>query len=260
MSVILTALFFVCVVLHVSNAGILMTGQAGGLPVGNDAYNEDDWESVYRIYHGDDWDSHDDYLSQERTARYGDNDDSQFRSWKLDQWHHSKIQKVRLELYDDGDEVAEFEFVGVMQNMTSFFNPRNLRKTTYIDIPVDGSPFTGDDFSFDGDDDARHWTVSYRHRGDCRNDEGWIQVIDKPKPGRDRCVCGYENVDKFPTIMYAKGNTKTKWNNPLTVGYADMMQISVSDVPYPVQMPQNRQPQQTQFQTVFRINPFEMKK
>jgi hypothetical protein len=66
----------------------------------------------------------------------------------------------------------------------------------------------------DRDDDARHWTVSSRHRGDCFNDEGWIQVIDKPKPGRDRCVCGYENVAKFPTIMYAKGDRKTKWSDP----------------------------------------------
>ena len=58
--------------------------------------------------------------------------------------------QVRIELFDDGDEVAEFEFEGVMQNLTSFFNPRNLRKSSYFDIPVDGTPFPGDDFSFDG--------------------------------------------------------------------------------------------------------------
>ncbi|XP_060591427.1 uncharacterized protein LOC132746331 [Ruditapes philippinarum] len=260
---LLLELFFLGVVIHSSKAGLLFSTQQA---IASDAINEDDWESVYRIYQGDDWDSHDDYLSQERTARYGDEDDSQFRSWKLDQWHHNNIQKVRIELYDDGDEVAEFEFEGLMQNMTSFFNPRNLRKTTYVDIPVDGSPFPGDDFSFDGDDDARHWTVSSRHRGDCFNDEGWIQVIDKPKPGRDRCVCGYENVAKFPTIMYAKGDRKTKWSDPRSVGYADMMQISVSHVPYPaapqpVQVSQrNQQSQPNQFRTIVRVNPFEFKK
>lgn len=58
---------------------------------------------------------------------------------------------MRVELYDDGDEVAEFVFEGgISQNLTSFFNPRNLRQSTYIDIPVDGTPFPGDDFSFDG--------------------------------------------------------------------------------------------------------------
>ena len=35
--------------------------------------------------------------------------------------------------------------------------------------------------------------------------------MDKPKPGRDRCVCSYENVEKYPAIMYAKGNRKTRW-------------------------------------------------
>ncbi|KAH3705100.1 hypothetical protein DPMN_080165 [Dreissena polymorpha] len=59
-----------------------------------EAFNEDDWEPVYRIYENHEWDSHDDYLSQERSARFGDKDDSQFRSWKLDQWHHDKIHKV----------------------------------------------------------------------------------------------------------------------------------------------------------------------
>jgi len=49
---------------------------------------------VYRIYEGQDWDSHDDYLSKERSARDGDSDDSQFRSWKLDQWNQKRIQKV----------------------------------------------------------------------------------------------------------------------------------------------------------------------
>lgn len=268
---LLVELFSLCILLHVSSAGILLrTGQqtgGGSLYGGNDMYNEDEWEPVYRVYKDDDWDSHDDYLSKEKSARHGDKDDSQFRSWKLDQWHHSKIQKVRIELYDDGDEVAEFEFEGVMQNLTSFFNPRNLRKSSYIDIPVDGTPFPGDDFSFDGDGDARHWAVSFRHRGDCRNDEGWIQVIDRPKPGRDRCVCGYENVDKYPTIMYAKGGRKSKWSDPRSVGYADMMQISVSHVPYPVatqpvpiQVVNQPQQQQPQFQIQRVFNPFETKK
>lgn len=62
---------------------------------------------------------------------------------------HFVIQQVRIELYDDGDEVAEFEFDGSLQNLTSFFNPRNLRRSSYDDIP-DGLAFTGDSFSFDG--------------------------------------------------------------------------------------------------------------
>ncbi|WAR04209.1 hypothetical protein MAR_019578 [Mya arenaria] len=168
------------------------------------------YRSLYRL--GQDWDSHDDYTSQERSARDGDKDDSQFRSWKLDQWHHEKIHKT-------------------------------LRRSTYDDIPdgLSGRPFPGDDFSFDGDDDSRHWTVSSSHRGDCRNDDGWIQVVDKPRPGKDRCVCGYENVRKYPTIMYAKGNRKARWSDPTRVGHADMMQVSISHKPYaprPVPQPQ----------------------
>ena len=58
--------------------------------------DEDEWETIFRVYDGDNWDSHDDYLSQERTARYGDGDDSQFRSWKLDQWNYMKIKKVGI--------------------------------------------------------------------------------------------------------------------------------------------------------------------
>ncbi|XP_052254407.1 uncharacterized protein LOC127860393 [Dreissena polymorpha] len=239
-----------------------------------EAFNEDDWEPVYRIYENHEWDSHDDYLSQERSARFGDKDDSQFRSWKLDQWHHDKIHKVKVELYDDGDEVAEFEFEGTLQNLTSFFSHANLRRSSYGDIPdgLSGRPFPGDDFSFDGDDDSRHWAISYRHRGDCRNDEGWIQVIDKPTPGRDRCVCGYENVAKYPTIMYAKGNRKARWSDKNAVGHADMMQVSVSHVPYPArQQPQPpvvqqpaaipQQPQQLQPQMMSMQNfMFELKK
>ena len=57
--------------------------------------DEDEWETIFRIYDGDGWDSHDDYLSQERSARYGDEDDSQFRSWKMDQWKYAKIKKVK---------------------------------------------------------------------------------------------------------------------------------------------------------------------
>ena len=56
--------------------------------------DEDEWETLFRIYDGDGWDSHDDWLSQERSARFGDMDDSQFRSWKMDQWKYSKIKKV----------------------------------------------------------------------------------------------------------------------------------------------------------------------
>ena len=56
--------------------------------------DEDEWDTIFRIYDGDDWNSHDDYLSQERSARYGDEDDSQFRSWKLDQWGYRKLMKV----------------------------------------------------------------------------------------------------------------------------------------------------------------------
>jgi len=62
------------------------------------------------------------------------------------------VLQVRIELFDDGDEVAEFEFDGNLQNLTSFFNPRNLRRTTYDDIPdsLSGRAFNGDAFSFDG--------------------------------------------------------------------------------------------------------------
>ncbi|XP_052805849.1 uncharacterized protein LOC128235149 [Mya arenaria] len=228
-------------VLQTCRAGILYSGPPGQPNM--DSYNDDDWEPVYRIYEGQDWDSHDDYTSQERSARDGDKDDSQFRSWKLDQWHHEKIHKVRVELYDDGQEVAEFEFEGTGQNLTGFFGQQTLRRSTYDDIPdgLSGRPFPGDDFSFDGDDDSRHWTVSSSHRGDCRNDDGWIQVVDKPRPGKDRCVCGYENVRKYPTIMYAKGNRKARWSDPTRVGHADMMQVSISHKPYaprPVPQPQ----------------------
>ncbi|KAH3705101.1 uncharacterized protein LOC127860533 [Dreissena polymorpha] len=225
-----SAVLALSLLVQVCSAGIGI--MVGGPVLSRD---EDDWEPVYRIYEGQEWDSHDDYLSQERGARFGDKDDSQFRSWKLDQWHHDKIQKVKVELYDDGDEVAEFEFEGTMQNLTSFFSPANLRRSSYGDIPdgLSGTRFPGDDFSFDGDDDSRHWAISSVHKGDCRNDEGWIQVIDKPTPGRDRCVCGYENVAKYPTIMYAKGNRKARWGDRNAVGHADMMQVSVSHVPYP---------------------------
>ena len=57
-------------------------------------YNEDEWEPVYRVYAGQGWDAHDDYTSMQRAATDGDHDDGQFRSWKLDQWHYSKIHKV----------------------------------------------------------------------------------------------------------------------------------------------------------------------
>ena len=49
--------------------------------------------------------------------------------------------------------------------------------------------------------------------GNCFDDEGWIQVVDKPKPGRNICLCGYENVEKYPAIMYAKGNRKARWSD-----------------------------------------------
>ena len=67
--------------------------------------------------------------------------------------------------------------------------------------------------SLSDDDDDRHWIISSRHVGNCLEDEGWIQVVDKPKPRRNRCVCGYENVEKYPAIMYAKGNRKTRWSS-----------------------------------------------
>ncbi|KAH3705099.1 hypothetical protein DPMN_080164 [Dreissena polymorpha] len=62
------------------------------------------------------------------------------------------LSQVKVELYDDGDEVAEFEFEGTLQNLTSFFSPANLRRSSYGDIPdgLSGRPFPGDDFSFDG--------------------------------------------------------------------------------------------------------------
>ncbi|KAL4228616.1 hypothetical protein ACF0H5_011666 [Mactra antiquata] len=234
-------LFIVCIVIHLCSAQFNFPADV----------DNGDWEPVYRIYEGGEWNSHDDYLSKEKSVRHGNKDDSQFRSWKIDQWHYQNIRKVRVQLFDAGYEVVNFEFDSKMENMTSFFQVTNLKETNYVDIL--GSTAQGDDFSIDGDGDSRHWTVSSRHVGNCRNDEGWLQVIDKPKPGRDRCVCGYENVDKYPTIMYAKGNRKAKWSNRRSYGHADMMQVSISHVPYkapPSPTPPNRGPQlQTQLQT-----------
>ena len=57
--------------------------------------------------------------------------------------------QVKIEIFDDGDEVAEFEFDADLRNATSFFSPLNLRRSSYDDIPI-GTPFNGDGFSFDG--------------------------------------------------------------------------------------------------------------
>ena len=56
---------------------------------------------------------------------------------------------MKVELFDDGDEVAEFEFDADMKNATSFFSPFNLKRSSYDDIQI-GVPFPGDGFSFDG--------------------------------------------------------------------------------------------------------------
>lgn len=60
--------------------------------------------------------------------------------------------QVRVQVYDDGQEVADYEFDGDLSNMTGFFNPSRLRKSSYDDIPIGpgAPPFAGDDFSFDG--------------------------------------------------------------------------------------------------------------
>ena len=57
--------------------------------------------------------------------------------------------QVKIEIFDDGDEVAEFEFDADLKNATAFFSPMNLKRSSYDDIPI-GLPFTGDGFSFDG--------------------------------------------------------------------------------------------------------------
>ena len=57
--------------------------------------------------------------------------------------------QVKIELFDDGDEVAEFEFDADLLNQTAFFSPLHLKRSSYDDIPI-GIPFNGDGFSFDG--------------------------------------------------------------------------------------------------------------
>ena len=59
------------------------------------------------------------------------------------------IFQVKIELFDDGDEVAEFEFDADLLNQTAFFSPLHLKRSSYDDIPI-GIPFNGDGFSFDG--------------------------------------------------------------------------------------------------------------
>ena len=65
--------------------------------------------------------------------------------------------QVKIELFDDGDEVAEFEFDANLLNQTEFFSPLNLKRSSYDDIPI-GIPFNGDGFSFDGYVDYKNLT------------------------------------------------------------------------------------------------------
>ncbi|KAK3591397.1 hypothetical protein CHS0354_005319 [Potamilus streckersoni] len=197
--------------------------------------SRDDWEPLFRIYGGGKWDSRDDFVKPFKSMDddHDDKDRAQFRSFEMDKWENDGIKKVKMELYDDGRKVHELEFDGDTSNKTNWFSPQKLKSSSWTDL---SGHFTGDEFSVDGDDDDdHHWTIRNRKSRTC-DEEGWLTIIDRPKNGRNRCLCNYEDVDEFPTVLYAKGPTKTKWSSG-NYGKADMVQISISRIPYQAPQP-----------------------
>ncbi|KAK3591395.1 hypothetical protein CHS0354_005317 [Potamilus streckersoni] len=184
------------------------------------------WEPMFRFYGGGNWHSRNDYILPNKSMDddHDDEDRAQFRSFQMERWENDINKKVKLELFDDGRKVHELVFDGDFSNKTSWFSPQKLQFSSWKDL---SSQFIGDEFSVDGDrDDDNHWTIRNKKSVTC-DEEGWLTVIDKPRKGRNRCVCSYEDIDDYPAILYSRDSSKTKWSSG-NYGVADMMQISIN--------------------------------
>lgn len=138
----------------------------------------------------------------------------------IKQWTSLNIQKVKLELYSEGNVVMQLVFNGEGSDSMDWFNNRRLMYSTYEDMHKNS---VYNYFSIQGyiTNDARRFHINSEYHG-CPGDVGWLTVVDSDPTGR----CGWETDRPRPQFLYSKSKTMRNWNSG-DIGLADMLAIFI---------------------------------
>jgi len=140
----------------------------------------------------------------------------------------SEVTSVNVGMYDSsGNEVAYFTFEGpaggggVGETIANFYSTTYLTGSNYTDL----SSFSGNFFSYSGDQtNGRGWFVNQNYGG-CGSDTGWFDVDFGSKP------CSWETTRDNATsgrgFLYTLNNNQQNWNTS-NVGSADVFAITVT--------------------------------
>ncbi|XP_033729550.1 uncharacterized protein LOC117318698 [Pecten maximus] len=124
-----------------------------------------------------------------------------YRHSMIDRWDSSGVQKVRLELYKEGELVAHVVFNGKSTTSTSWFSKENVLSSNWIDLK-ESNYEKGNHFSFfgyrDNDIDRRLYINKEWKRG-CGSHKGWMVVVEGMTRGNG---CNYEVSSSYPVFLY----------------------------------------------------------
>ncbi|XP_025104747.1 uncharacterized protein LOC112570486 [Pomacea canaliculata] len=199
-----------------------------------DFIRKDDWILVFRAAAGiaqpvyDTWTRvgyHDDYQLTRATmpcgcTRTSGSCDRHYRSRLLDSWPSRAIDKVKMALYENGNETAYMIFSGHGTSYMDWFSANRLVESSWTDLKSASHDF----FSIVGLQHSvvyRRFYISNRNIH-CPDDIGWLNIKDRANS------CSWEASSQIPVFVYSKAKTMINWQNAGSLrGFADVMAVWV---------------------------------
>ncbi|KAK7488060.1 hypothetical protein BaRGS_00020651 [Batillaria attramentaria] len=142
--------------------------------------------------------------------------DRHYRGKVLDTW--SNIDRVRVSLYEGGEEKAFVEFDGNDSSLDNWFRRDRLVDSSWPDLSTESQNY----FSIAGHaraDLGRRFFINKSYAG-CPYDFGWLALIDVND------VCDWGKTSSTPKILYSPGSSYVHWGKGAEA-VADVMTISV---------------------------------
>ncbi|XP_021365473.1 uncharacterized protein LOC110458195 isoform X2 [Mizuhopecten yessoensis] len=124
-----------------------------------------------------------------------------YRHSMIDRWDSSGVDKVRVELYKEGELVAHIVFNGKGSTSTSWFSQDQVLSSNWFDLKETNTE-KGKHFSFLGysnNNINRRLYINKLWAGGCRLHKGWMVVVEGVTRGQG---CGYETYRSYPVFLY----------------------------------------------------------
>ncbi|CAC5398097.1 unnamed protein product [Mytilus coruscus] len=148
------------------------------------------------------------------------------RNHVIDHWTEMNVKMVKVELYQNNEQVVWMTFNARNSNNLNWFSKKNLYQSSFMDLTTRSRTnyfcgwifrlfglnnmflFSNYTFCFNCRESiqnvvSRRFYISQQHQG-CPNDFGWLCIAEKPD------VCKWAQFSKYPVLMYTKQGRS--WN------------------------------------------------